>query len=245
MTNELVPEDLRFVVSHLPKDMVELLKKFPLFVAGGFIRAIIAGETPSDIDVFGYDRATLELIAKDFASGREGRLFSTDNACTVLAPPRLPVQFITRWLYSDSRMLIESFDYTVCQAVVWWSEDRWHSLVTPRFYIDLAARRLVYICPARDEAAGGSLLRAMKYIRRGYNISPESLAFVIARFVSGVKGFSSHPDIELSQILTGLLREVDPLTVIDGLELRDFTGKTPDPVDVLNVSDTQNEKETP
>ena len=37
------------------------------------------------------------------------------------------------------------------------------------FYPDLAARRLVYTAPVRDEEAGGSLLRVRKFIERKDN----------------------------------------------------------------------------
>ena len=39
-----------------------------------------------------------------------------------------------------------------------------------RFYPDLAARRLVYTSPLRNEDAGGSILRVLKFYQRGYRI---------------------------------------------------------------------------
>ncbi len=46
------PRDVRRVVAALPEWLVDLMQKEPLSVAGGFPRAIIAGEVPKDIDVW-------------------------------------------------------------------------------------------------------------------------------------------------------------------------------------------------
>lgn len=230
---ELLVDDLHFVVSRLPKDVATLLKSERVYVAGGFIRATIAGERVADIDVLGSDKGRLDYLAKTLAVERRGRVYETDNAFTVLSPPRIPVQFIHRWLFDNPKELVASFDFTIAQAVVWWEPDIggdsekgvWASLVSDRYYQDLAARRLVYLSPIRKEDAGGSLLRVRKFLKAGYSIQPRSLAKVVARLVMGIdwsklpKGESQEESI--SFVLTGLLREVDPLVVVDGVDLID------------------------
>jgi len=229
--NELTKSDLNFVLSRCPKDIVKMIRLNPgkLFLAGGFIRATIAGEKCSDVDLFGSDKEFLKSKAKDLAYDRKGRFFSTDNATTILAPPRYPVQFITRWLFSDAVSLINSFDFTVCQAAIWSekvAEDKiiFRSAISNLFYPDLAARRLVYTHPVRDEDVGGSMLRVIKYVKRGYSIQAPSLAGVVARLMSKVI-INRIPDSDkergAAMVITGLLREVDPLTVVDGTEFVD------------------------
>ena len=231
---ELLADDLHFIVSRLPRDVQAVVKKEPLFVAGGFIRATIAGERVADIDILGPSKERLDYCAKSLAVDRHGRVHQTDNAYTVLAPPRIPVQFIHRWLFADAATLIQSFDFTIAQAVVWWEPKEpegnreygvWCSLVGDRFYQDLAAKRLVYLCPARNEDAGGSLLRVRKFLKAGYSIQPYAFGKVIARLVMGVKWDAmpqGMPEEEaLGKVLTGLLREVDPLVIIDGVDLID------------------------
>lgn len=223
--------DLNFVLRRVPRDVRELMKLRGLFLAGGFIRAAIAGEKASDIDLFGASLESLKLDAMQFAIARQGRMHETDNALTVLTPGhRLPVQFITKWLYApgEQEKLLAEFDFTIAQSVIWWDKDGWHSSIGEAFYRDLAARRLVYTFPQRAEAAGGSLLRARKFLMRGYNIQAESLAGVISRLVSGVNeaamgALVGEPGIEKAraQVMSGLLREVDPLIVIDGVDLAD------------------------
>ena len=220
--NELTNQDLHFVVSRLPKDVVKIVKEHGLIIAGGFIRETISGGKVSDIDIFGPSAAQLKLAALLLNTDRKGRLYETDNAITVLSPPRLPVQFIKRWLFSEPTSCVDSFDFTVCQAAVWFNEGTWRSAISKGFYPDLAARRLVYTFPARDEDAGGSMLRLLKFVKRGYTIQSSSIAGVLSRMISRLS-----PDSDLknekwvAKVLTGLLREVDPLTVVDGIELVD------------------------
>jgi len=232
--------DLNFVLSRCPRDIVKLLRENSgkLFLAGGFIRSVIAGEKVSDIDLFGPTVDDLLRIAKDLTLDRKGRYFRTDNSITVLSPPRFPVQFITRWLFEDTEKLMLSFDFTVCQAAIWAErlEDktvirdgvpkvekryRFHSLISDQFYADLAARRIVYTFPVRDEDVGGSLLRVIKFVKRGYNVQAPTLSGVIARIVCKLD-FKKVPEEKwISQVIMGLLREVDPLTVIDGVDFVD------------------------
>lgn len=232
---ELSKGDLNFVLSRCPKDIVKLLKvnAGKLFLAGGFIRSTIAGDKVADIDLFGDTQENLLRIAKDLTLDRKGRYFTTANAITVLSPPRFAVQFITRWLFDKPEKLIESFDFTVCQAVIYAEEIqvespdenkeksyKFHSLISDAFYPDLAARRLVYTFPHWDEDVGGSLVRAVKFIKKGYNIQAPSLAGVVSRIASKVDSdlFVKGDEKWIAFVLTGLLREVDPLLVIDGVD---------------------------
>ena len=231
---ELTKNDLRYVVSHLPKDVRNLIKSEKLFLGGGFIRETISGEKPKDIDLFGADEKALKRVADKLETDRDARKYQTDNAITLLTPPRMPVQFIIKWLYSEPEKLVESFDFTVCQAIVWYDslEKKWQSMVHPDFYSDLAAKRLVYTFPEREEAAGGSIMRVLKFLRRGYNIQAHSLSGVMARVFQAIE---KHEEREgnnsekwFSTVIEGLLREVDPLTVIDGIDFGDEHQKLDD-----------------
>lgn len=219
----LTQNDLSYVVRRLPRDVRDLLKQHEgrLFVGGGFVRATIAGETPSDVDLFGGSKETLNSIADALSAARgDTKIHRTKNAITLLTRDRLPIQFITRWLFADAAALVASFDFTVCQAAIGFRDGRFYSEASEAFYVDLAARRLVYTSPRRDEEAGGSLMRVLKYVKRGYSIQAGALGAVIARLA--VKLRESHlteTEEGTAQVLTGLLREVDPLLVVDGLDL--------------------------
>lgn len=223
-------QDIHRVLTRTPKDIREMLKENPsMCIGGGFIRAIISGETPNDIDIFGRSTVELQVAAKSLQEKREEfgetiRGFSTGNAITILTQGRMPIQFITRWVYPHPRDVLWSFDFTVCQAVIYYCADSktFKGLCAETFYQDLAAKRLVYTYPKRSEDAGGSLLRVIKYVRRGYNVQVDTLAGVCARLQSGIE-YRDNEDYWNEEwragIMTGLLREVDPLLIIDGCEI--------------------------
>lgn len=233
---QLNKDDLRNVVLHLPKDVREQMKRRPakLFLGGGFIRAVIANEKISDIDLFGHDKDVLIAIGNKLAIDRgDTKTHVTKNAMTVLTENRLPIQLITRWLFEKPEDLANSFDFTVCQSVVYYKDGKWHSIVNESFYSDLAAKRLRYTYPQREEEAGGSMLRVMKYVKRGYSISPESLGGVMARVTKALTDHGNFPfgqEKEIAKLTQAKLREVDPLLIIDGLHIED-DHETPDEED--------------
>ena len=231
---QLTQNDLNFVVRRLPKDIRELLSKYhgKLFVGGGFIRAVIAGEDVNDIDLFGDSEITLKKAADELKASRQAagtitKNYVTKNAITVLSANKSVIQFITRWVFDDMKSCVDSFDFTICQAVIVRTggdeHDRWASVIGDSYYSDLAAKRLVYTHPKRDEEAGGSMLRVIKYVKRGYVIQVDSLAGVVSRLMASVKFDRIDLDDEtaVTFVLNGLLQEVDPTIAVDGLDALD------------------------
>lgn len=211
--------DLYWVLRRAPKCVVELMKsQQSLFLAGGFVRACIANEEPSDVDLFAPDEERADLYARVLA-GPDGRVWKSANATTIRRPDvALPVQVIHRWTYARPEDLIESFDFTVAKSVIWCTSLRderthragWGSLTHNDFYADLAAKRLVYTMPKRNEDAGGSLLRVLKFYQKGYRIPLDSLGAVVARLVQGVD-LAPKTEEEKAAAIIALLHEVDPL----------------------------------
>jgi hypothetical protein len=218
--------------------VLKLLKDQPgrLFVGGGFLRACVANESASDVDLFASSYADAkvyaELLVAKLGHGNGvplGKVVETDNAFTIKGY-QLPVQIIHRWTYTSPEQLMSSFDFTIAMAGFWWQAERkepeeiavdcasagWRSICDDRFYPDLAARRLRYTSPQRNEDAGGSLLRVLKFYQRGYRIPLDSLGAVVARLAVDVKtwqvlqGRDPDREMQVARVLTGLLREVDP-----------------------------------
>ena len=122
----------------------------------------------------------------------------------------MTVQFIKKWVYEKPSDIISSFDFTIARAAMWFADKEWHALCDDNYYVDLAARRLVYCSPKRIEEAGGSMLRVLKFYQRGYRIPLDSLGGVIARVVYDVKFSKLRCEEALKKVITGLLRDVDP-----------------------------------
>lgn len=225
-------QDLNWVLRTLPRAVVELMQAngTRIILSGGYIRSAVSGERANDIDLFCKTAEDAKLFAETLAGGKK-KVFETGNAYSIRKVGGYFVQFIHRWTYDNPEEILESFDFTIACASAWYARDPdetqsspWHSLVDDNFYSDLAAKRLVYRAPKRNEDAGGSMLRVLKFYQRGFRIPLDSLGAVIARLVDGVEykqvevvagvGESSiggaTTEERWAKIITGLLRVVDP-----------------------------------
>ncbi len=240
--SNLTPTDLEWAVKRLPKKVKKLLRDRPnkLFLAGGYIRSRITGEKVSDIDLFApsYEEAkeaitdfNVDGFVNEDGSNRQeiidqfkGFILETENAFTAKGQQPM-VQVIHRWTFSNPEDAIQSFDFTIAKAAIWWNGDSWMSVCHPHYYADLAGKRMVYTSPVREESPGGSLLRVLKFYQKGYRIPLDSLAAVIARLVNGIDfskvdnhdqrviskyGPFANKEQALTFVISGLLREVDP-----------------------------------
>lgn len=211
---KLDKQDLSWAVRRLPKNLKAIMAEPDwlnnIFVGGGYLRCIVSGEKLNDIDVFCKSAQVAELLAYKLAYDKKD-VIRTDNAFTVRGP--ITIQIIHRWVFDKPEDVSNSFDFTVCCAVISMPEkDKWDSYCDDRFYRDLAAKRLVYRSPVRNEDAGGSMLRVLKYYQRGYRIPLDSLGAVMARLVTKLRadGTNMAEEKDVAHVLTGLLREVDP-----------------------------------
>lgn len=172
--------DIEHCVARLPKVIRETMERRgpKIFLAGGYIRARIRGERVNDIDLFTRDRDTAqELIDEIHWHDGDRDYIETDNAFTTWRGG-YAVQIIHRWTFELPAQCIGSFDFSIARAAIWF-ESKWSGVADPRFYRDVAARRLIYLDPVGNDA-GGSFLRLMKFVRRGYTASPETIARIVA-----------------------------------------------------------------
>ncbi len=207
---ELINQDLQWCLRRLPKVVIEILKENPgeIFVSGGFIRSCVSGEKINDIDIFSPSKEKAELIARRISNNNH-RLIKTDNAYTVLGY-KYTLQFIHRWTYGSPVECVDSFDFTIAKSAIWSNGKEYQSIVDERFYIDLAAKRLSYCSPKRNEDAGGSMLRLFKFYQKGYRAPLTTMASVISRLIQDLRDQGEWTEENNTKIITGLLREVDP-----------------------------------
>lgn len=215
---KLNKEDLIWCLRRLPKSVFNYMEeKGPeITLAGGYIRSCITGEPINDIDLFTKDITTAE-VASLRLSLKEHRVSKTDNAYTIVRRGAPAIQIIHRWTYEKPEDIVPSFDFTIARAAIWYDGSAWTSMCDEHYYEDIAAKRLRYCSPIRNEDAGGSMLRVLKFYQKGYRIPLDSLGAVISRLFQGVEpkgdgGWDAIIDDEKyrTKILTGLLREVDP-----------------------------------
>lgn len=224
---ELNKHDLNWAVRLLPVRLRNQMINYGdrIVLGGGYLRSTVSGEKPNDLDLFTQNPEDAKMFAKELADLAKKKPYETGNAISVKLTPRDFVQYIHRWSFPNPAFLIESFDFTIACAALWFDSvsGKWMSLLDDNFYADLAAKRLVYRSPKRNEDAGGSMLRLLKFYQRGFRVPLDSLGAVIARLVDGIdpRGIEVLNDRDDSiigdttekrwaSVITGLLREVDP-----------------------------------
>jgi hypothetical protein len=179
----LEPDDVLWCASNLPEPLAVALQgmKGGAYVAGGHVRSCIAGEGRVDVDVFATSADSEEELAQELNLFVDEDPFRTEFARTY-SGAHAPIQLISRWHFEGAEDLIHHFDFTVSEALIFWDSaaKRWEGFCGPRFYRDLAARRLVFSAPEdRDRLqSGGTLLRLARYSRKGYKATPETVARV-------------------------------------------------------------------
>lgn len=209
--NKLSHLDLVFAVRRLPKVLRDLMETSEwagqIFAAGGYIRSIVAGDEINDVDVFSVDKPHASVLAALLVEkiGGSARIHETENAYTIIGIEPT-IQIIHRWSFKTACDLVCSFDFTCCRAAIYYRDSEWKSQCDENFYPDVAAKRLVYCAPVREEAPGGSMLRVLKYYQKGYRMPLDSLAKVISRLV----GSEVIPVSVIQQRLFEVDPQVDP-----------------------------------
>lgn len=212
---QLRNEDVQWCVRRLPpalKQLAEAPTILTILVAGGFIRSIITGEGVNDVDVFTSSSTDAREIAWRLDSDTS-HVVETPNAITVRSTSPV-TQIIHRWTFSGPTALvdcIESFDFTIARAGIQYVNGAWTSYCDDDFYPDLAAKRLRYRHPDRREDEAGSMLRLLKFYRKGYRAPLLDIAGVVARAVKGMSGGDLADDeLVRRDFIMARLRVVDP-----------------------------------
>jgi len=210
--NQLNEMDKMNVIGRLPRTVYDMLQGNPgkLFVAGGMIRSCIAGETINDVDLFSATKDLADKLSGELAKDKNVKRYDSPFAYTIRPTNGLCIQFIHRWTFDNPLKCVDSFDFTIAKSAIWFEDGQWKSYCHDSFYQDLAAKRLVYVSPVRDEEPGGSLLRVLKFYQKGYRIPLSSLAAVIARLNNGIR----HDEVwgyegRMKDVVMGLLFDVD------------------------------------
>lgn len=218
----LIEETLKKLHPELKEIMEIQSYRGKVFVAGGVIRSTYEGGVPADIDVFTTDNSVEtaikhELCLRKHVTKKRG-IYTTDHALT-LQQYSPAIQLISRWHFRSPVKVSEAFDFTCCTAVMWVRPNGdWAGIADVNFEDDIGKRLLRWTNP-KDAEIGGTLLRVLKYSRKGYNIIPEEFAKILAaynkatasEFWKKTGGDCACHLLENPTEMAKLMREVDPL----------------------------------
>jgi hypothetical protein len=194
---ELREKDIERVVAALPDYVVQVMKNDELYLAGGFVRDIIRGAAPHDIDLFGpYDlMANAERRLQDLMP--EGtQIHRTPWAVTFVPPTGLKVQIVTGFPVTHPVDLLDRFNFTVNQATVYWDFDYWSSECAWDFYPDLAAKRLVYVNGQTPSGAAKTIEKTLVFVSEGWQIDLENMMTVVAAAAITAEGGGVVDDLK-------------------------------------------------
>jgi hypothetical protein len=180
---------VKMVVDKLPVELKNLCEYWgnPIIIAGGFVRDVITGASGKDIDIFGVGAGVMAAASYDFnEAGYELRINA--NSYTYTKKDSIPIQFITRCYYENHEELINSFDWSICQAGVYFDSlaNEWRGICSEQFWEDVLSNTMHYTAPDRDEDPGASVLRMMRFAERGYHVPEEDVAKCIGRMVAEI-----------------------------------------------------------
>lgn len=167
----------------------QLIRTHGLFVAGGYLRSILQGEPPKDLDLFGPTRQAVDNALNAFlAENPDATLvFCSENARTVMFRGE-KLQFVRRDCRETLKETVMSFDFTICQAGFYINEDgATHTYVTSEFLHDTADHRLVYANPDRQQAPAAPLRRMLNFVARGFRPSFLSIADTLGVLFDAIK----------------------------------------------------------
>jgi len=195
------------VIEAIPTTVKKALQEEKCYLAGGFIRSffdhtINLEEVAScsilnflekqdiDIDIFCSSKEQAHRIMKVVLPDKEVK--ETENSVygrldSILEDRRggVVVQAVYRWPAPDPETVIKGFDFVCCQAVIYYENNKFILKYHPQFRHDTFSKVLTYTQPIREEESAGSLVRALKYKGRGWNIPAEDLAELVYRASSG------------------------------------------------------------
>ena len=191
----------------LPRVVLDALKESAgnAYVAGGFCRDLFRDETPNDIDIFfSCLRAHDNLL--DYLNTAEEIVYRALSNCTVVDIWKFPKHDIEEFLkiylfrrgyYKDVNSLLSSFDFTCCQAAFWYDPSGAEFVFSAgdSFIADARVKTLNYAYPERNGSAADSFMRMLRFLRRGWWVSDDTVAAVLSRALAKLSG-KSVEDLE-------------------------------------------------
>lgn len=227
------------------------LAKPGLVLAGGLIRdavmmheAVSSGsniaERGNDADLFVI--ANSEEEARTFAERIAGGIGNvSDNGWNIpIEDPAIEhsdgqgkIQILWRWSRSKPEALIDSFDFVACKAAIYYTWERGATLsacVHKQFRSEAGEMKLTFKPgPDRRDTAASSLVRALRFMTRGWTMTPEAMLGLIAARTAELEDQAKRAAVARGEIIEDDLGSVKISEVsVDGEEaFSDFEASMP------------------
>lgn len=187
--------ELTKIIRAVDQSLLSALKYYDSNIAlgGESIRAILMGEDVEEYDIYikDYEDITPEDIINYLEEWEQSLPYK--------------IKFIIRE-FNNIHDLIEGMDYTIDSAALTYNEGSWLAYCNDNFYKDNALKNI----KCSEVGGVGALLKAIKYIKKGYTVNNVELAEILSQVVnsSGINYEESNQDITDSYL--DLLEIINP-----------------------------------
>lgn len=206
---ELTVADVKLLREKIPTTLWEMIGNAQAYIAGGFIRDTLAGDTPKDLDIFSpYMPKDFWILNAGYTVGIEVSAIKAATRTVQFTFPNFPypVQIIQR---TDPLQCVRSeFDFTVNSVAI----DQQSSWAHDDFYAHLKDKLLV-VANDKSLRARTILHRMFRLVAKGYTVDNLSLAKIISVVASGAlarDGFVENEDRLFKALLRMWKIDYDP-----------------------------------
>jgi hypothetical protein len=180
--------------NHLGKELVNLLKKYETFVAGGTITSLFANKEINDVDVYFRDKESLVRFLREIWNDQWVTSFT--KKALLFTHNNIDVQLIYFNYFESPDEIFDTFDFTACMGCFDFKEEKF--ILHPDFLKHNSQRILKFNSNTAFPIV--SLLRVHKYENKGYKISkPELIRIILTCMKLEIKTYD-----ELKEHLGGM-----------------------------------------
>ncbi|WP_137743362.1 hypothetical protein [Robertmurraya siralis] len=171
--------DLQFekkkLYDYLGEDLVDALKHFKVYIAGGTITSLFTNNEINDIDIYFRDEdSIINFLREIWENGRY--VVSNTKKATQILYENINIQTIHFNYFDSPKEIFDTFDFTVCMGAFDFATEQFV------FHPDFLKHNSQRILKFNSETAFPivSLLRVQKYENKGYKISkPEFIRIAL------------------------------------------------------------------
>lgn len=166
----------------LKDSVVDMFEANDVWIAGGALTSLFSNKEVNDLDIYFGTQEGLDNVLSDvygfgeYLSGFElTACFATDRSFTTRGKDQVKVQFIYYKTFKDAQAIFDAFDYTINMCAYSFKEKKFY--MHDDFMVHLAQRYLKF--NDGTDFPFISVLRAGKYVDRGYQISKSEMLRVV------------------------------------------------------------------
>ena len=148
-------------------EILQDLKKYKCWIAGGAILSIFTGEEVNDVDVFFRSKEDVFNVI----NSRSGNWYFTKWSATTSDIIRKPIQLVYKNTFSSVEEIFKTFDFSVCCAAYDCETEEF--VFGDTFFEDVMSRTIHF--NHHTDGAIMTLPRIVKYQERGYSFPKPEL----------------------------------------------------------------------